>query len=242
MRGSNIAVIVLAVAAFLFAGCGGPEERIKERSLATPEPTATPGERPISGSLHVEGTSSGGQEPYHGALTIEPTGDLYSFRWSITKGSRVGTGVQYGNQAAATFAASGAGKGCGVVLYKVLTGGNLDGRTARWGADKFGIEKAERTEGTTFAGKYSVTGTTDDGQPYSGTMLITKDGDGYDVEWNTGQRQVGFAIWRGSAAAVTFGGPDCGFAFYDISSNGSLDGFWGGQKQITFGKETAKRQ
>ena len=238
----SVAVTAVCVAAaFLFA-CGGPAERIKERANATPEVTPTPGERPISGSLQVDGTSAGGQDPYHGALEIVPLGDVYSFKWSVTKGSRTGTGVQNGNNAAVSFASSGAGKGCGVVLYKVLTGGNLDGRTVGWGDEKFGMEKAEKVDGTNFPGKYKVTGTTADGKPYSGSMEIQKDGEGYDVQWKTDKALVGFAIWRGSVAAVSFGGPQCGFALYDISSNGSLDGFWGGQKEITFGKESAKRQ
>jgi len=29
---------------------------------------------------------------------------------------------------------------------------------------------------------------------------------------------------------------------YDIKSNGNMEGNWGGQKSVTFGTETAKRQ
>ena len=173
---------------------------------------------------------------------IAPTGDTYSFKWSTTKGSSVGTAVQYGTNVAVSTASTGGGKGCGVTLFKILPGGKLDGRTVLFGASKFGMEKGEQTEGNTFVGKYSITGTTAEGQPYSGSATVTKDGEGYDFAWNTDKKVVGFAMWRGSTAAVTFGGNDCGFALYDISGAGNLDGFWGGQKQVTFGKETAKRQ
>jgi hypothetical protein len=223
------------------AACGGPGERIKDIQKQTPVPTPTPGEREISGAFEVTGTNSGGLEPYTGSLTVEPQGDLYSFRWRLTKGTLVGTGVQYGSSAAASFAPTGGGKGCGVGLYKIASDGTLDGRIARWGEDKFAIEKATRSEGTTFVGKYSITGTTADGNPYTGTLEIKKDGAGYDFDWKTDKPLVGFAFWKGSVTAVTFGGPQCSFALYDITSNGGLEGDWGSQRQVTFGKETAKR-
>ena len=201
----------------------------------------TPGEREISGLFQVIGTASGGLDPYTGTLEVQPQGDLYSFRWTLPTGNRVGTGVEYGDHVAATFAATGGGKGCGVMLYKVSgDGANLSGRSAMFGDQKFAIENATRTEGTTFDGKYSVTGTTVDGHPYSGTLETKKNGDGYVFLWKTDHQFGGFGIWRGNVAAVSLGGPQCSFALYDISGN-TLDGFWGGQKQITFGKETAKR-
>jgi hypothetical protein len=239
------AVVISAIAFFtmlLLSACGGPEERIRERAAITPIPSPTPGERAIAGSFVINGSASGGLDEYTGSLTVVPKGDNYEFRWATTKGTRVGTGVQMGSATAATFASTGGGKGCGVGLYKIAPDGTLDGRVAMWGEEKFALEKATRTEGTTFVGKYSVTGTTADGKPYSGSLEIKKDGSGYDFVWKLDKPNVGFAIWKGSVAAVSFGGRQCGFALYDISSNGSLEGDWGGQKQVTFGKETAKRQ
>ena len=116
----------------------------------------------------------------------------------------------------------------------------MSGRSADLGDQKFAIESATRTDGTSFDGKYSITGTTAEGQPYSGSLDVRKDGEGYDFTWKTDKTLSGFGTWRGSYAAVGFGGPQCSFALYDIAGN-SLDGYWGGQKQITFGKESAKR-
>ncbi|HEY2846810.1 MAG TPA: hypothetical protein VGI80_03270 [Pyrinomonadaceae bacterium] len=232
---------LIVVLTFLSIACGGPAERIKEREKAISSPTPTPGEREIAGAFQVSGTAAGRPDPYTGALAIEPQGDLYSFRWTLSTGNRVGTAVEYGDHAAASFAPTGAGKGCGVMLYKVSgDGASLDGRSAMWGEQKFAIEKGERTEGTGFEGKYSLTGTTTDGKPYSGSLEIKKQGEGYIFLWKTDHQFGGFGIWRGSVAAVSFGGPQCSFALYDISGN-TLDGFWGGQKQLSFGKETAKR-
>ncbi|MBK7393348.1 MAG: hypothetical protein IPI64_08620 [Chloracidobacterium sp.] len=233
---------LLLSAACLLISCGGPAERIKETAAITPTPSPTPAERDISGNFLITGSAANEMDPYTGSLSVVPKGDNYEFRWATTKGTRVGTGVQLGSTAAVSFAATGAGKGCGVVLYKIASDGSLDGRNVMWGEEKFGTENAVRVEGTGFVGKYMGTGTMADGKTYLGSLAIVKDGAGYDFSWLTDKPQVGFGIWKGSYAAVSFGGRQCSFALYDIQSNGSLEGNWGGQKQVTFGTETAKRQ
>ena len=233
---------LLLLAAFFTAACGGPSERIRETSVKQPTPAQTPSERLISGVFNVEGAGDNDADPYTGVLTITNQGDIYGFRWSTTRGSRVGVGVQIGNTTAASYSSPGAGQGCGVVLYKIASNGSLDGRTARWGEDKFGTEKATRVEGTGFVGKYKVEGTASDGRPYTSDLSIIKDGAGYDFEWKSDKMQVAFGTWKGSVAAASFGGRQCSFALYDVQSNGNLEGNWGGQKAVTFGKETAKRQ
>lgn len=208
----------------------------------TPAPSPTPAEREISGVFKVSGTAANETEPYNGVLTVAPSGDVYGFRWQLNRGNRVGTGVQLGNVIAVSYAVPGGGKGCGVTVYRIASDGSIEGRIAQWNEPKFGTEKAKRVEGDNFPGKYLVTGKTLDGKDYTGDLIIKKDGAGYDFEWLTEKPQVGFGIWKGSYAAVSFGGRQCSFALYDISSNGSLEGNWGGQKSVTFGKETAKRQ
>lgn len=221
---------------------GGPSQRIKDIEAQKPTPGPTPGEREISGVFNVTGADVNGNDAYSGVLNVAPQGDAYSFRWTTTHGAHNGTGVQIGDATAVSYANPGGGTGGGVVLYKIASDGSLDGRIAYWGESKYGIEKAMRVEGTGFIGKYSVTGTGTDGKSYDGTLKITKDGGGYDLEWQTEKPQVGFGIWKGSTAAVSFGGRQCSFALYNITSNGNMDGNWGGQKQVTFGNESAKRQ
>ena len=217
----------------------------------TPAPTATPTEREISGVFNVSGTAANDTAPYNGVLTVAPSGDVYEFRWALNKGTFAGTGVQLGNVTAVSFARVGGGKGCGVALYRIASDGSMEGRVAQWGEGEFGTEKATRVEGDNFPGKYLVTGHRSDGTEYEGSLAIVKDGSGYDFEWTldaigghekVGIRRVGFGIWKGSYGAVSFGGRQCSFALYDITSNGNLEGSWGGQKSVTFGKETAKRQ
>lgn len=224
------------------SGCGGSPENKPANQQANKTPSPTPGEREISGVFTITGAGANGIDEYSGVLNIANQGDVYGFRWQTNRGSRVGTGVQFGNATAASYAATGGGKGCGVALYKIESDGSLDGRIAKWGETTFGIEKATRTEGRGFVGKYAVAGRDSDGKDYSSTLSIKKDGSGYDFEWQTGKSQVGFGIWKGSIAAVSFGGRQCSFALYDIQTNGNLEGNWGGQKAVTFGTETAKRQ
>ncbi len=147
---------------------------------------------------------------------------------------------------AASFAAPGGGKDCGVVLYKVASDGSLEGRVAKWGYYVLGTEEATRIEGRGFVGKYEVSGSY--GHPYKGTLTITKDGSGYVFDWKLDDPEAGpfnriaFGTLKGSYAAASFGGRQCSFAMYDIQSNGNLEGNWGGQRAVTFGTETAKRQ
>lgn len=238
----KICLSLLTASVIFSVSCGGPAERIKEASAKSPSPVPTVSERLISGAFDVEGAGANESEPYSGLLTIAPQGDLYSFRWATTRGSRSGVGVQIGDATAATYAATGGGDGCGVVLYKIASDGSLDGRIARWGEEKFATEKATRVEGTGFVGKYTVVGLTAAGEQYTGTLNIKKDGAGYDLEWRTGDKTVvAFGIWKGSLAAASFGGRQCSFALYDVHSNGNLEGNWGGQKAVTFGRESAKR-
>ncbi len=235
-------LLLLSLFISLTFSCGGGAEIKSENKPTVKTPAPTLAEREISGVFNVAGADVTGNDPYIGILNVAPQGDAYSYRWTTTRGSHNGVGVQIGESTAASYANPGGGQGCGVVLYKIASDGSLDGRTAMWGEYKYGTEKAIRVEGTGFVGKYNVTGTAIDGKSYIGTLKITKDGGGYDFEWQTGKAQVGFGTWKGSVAAASFGGHQCSFTLYAIQGNGNMEGTWGGQKSVTFGTETAKRQ
>lgn len=241
---------LVMLTALIFAGCGGPGDRIRDidsQQQAAPQPTQT--EREISGQYNVSGAGANGNAPYSGLLTIAPQGDVYAFRWQLTNGTQTGTGIQIGNAVAASSAATGAGKECGVMLVKIASDGSLDGKIAMWSQEKASVIKAVRTEGRGFVGEYSISGMLPDGVTgFAGTMAIAKDGQGYTIDWlqdyetQKDQAFVAFGIWKGSVAAGSFGGRQCGFVLYDVSSNGNLEGNWGGQRAVTFGTESAKRQ
>lgn len=219
-------------------GCGSPPDPPVKPVANTNSNTPAP-ERAISGVYNVSGAM--GTDEYSGVLTVTNQGDAYNFRWMTNQGSRIGVGIQMEDTAAVTFARTGGGDGCGVVLYKIAPDGTLTGRTARWGEYRFGTEEAVRTKGDRFIGEYSISGTDVDGEEYKGTLAIKKNGQGHEFEWKTPKPLIGFGIWKGSHAAVSYGGPQCSFAVYSILSNGNLEGNWGGQRSVEFGTETAKQ-
>lgn len=244
----NLACLLLFIPCLLASCGGGPGERIKQIAAITPTPSPPPTEREISGVFNVTGASENGNDPYTGVLNIAPQGDAYSFRWMTTHGAHNGTGIQMADATAVSYANPGGGKGCGVWLFKIDTvKGTLEGRSVIWGEDNYSTENATRIEGTGFAGTYKFTHKSSDGQDTKGTLKISKDGSGFDFLWTQDKddakaRVPAFGIWKGSYAAASFGGRQCSFALYDIKGNGNMEGNWGGQKSVTFGTETAKRQ
>ena len=175
-------------------------------------------------------------------MTVENREDGYRFNWQTNLAKYSGTGIQLGDAVAVAYSESGDGKECGVVLYKIAPDGSLDGRVATDGEFTFGTEKAVRLEGTSFDGKYAVTGKTNYGREYKGTIDIKRNGSGYQTTWKTGAERVGFGTWRGDRAAIGFGGVECSFVLFQVKSGGNLEGFWGSQRTVAFGRETAKRQ
>ncbi len=219
----------------------GPDLSNVNRSSASNANSAA-AELELSGDYAITGADENGQNPYEGTLDLRNEGDAYKVLRQTKTSRTSGVGVQMGDALAAVLAEGDQGKGCGVMLYKISPNGSLDGKMAKWGEYSFGTEKAVRTEGTSFVGKYAVTGRTNDGKDYQGNITIEKMGSGYFLTWNTPVVSgVGFGIWRGDRAAIGFGGKQCTFAIYKVNSAKSLDGFWGSQRAITFGTETAKK-
>lgn len=228
----------LAFALFILS-CGPPN--ITTPPSAPSSSSALPA-RELSGDYKVTGTDEGGNPSYTGALSVRNEGDGYRFRWTTTRESHDGVGVQMGDAVAVSYARTGGGKGCGAVVYRILPDGTLNGRIARWGEYTFGSESATRVEGSGFVGKYDVKGSTSDGKPYTGTLEISKSGSGYLFEWKVEKPYVAFGTWQGTVAAASFGGNQCSFMLFDIEGNGDLEGHSGGQRSLAFGQETAERQ
>jgi hypothetical protein len=136
----NATFAALGVSAAICA-CGGPGDRIKEISNKAPLPSPTQGERELSGVYTVTGSGPNEADPYKGVLNITPSGDVYGLRWQTNRGTRIGTAVQIGDAAGATVAGTGAGNGCGIVLYRISPDGALDGRHVMWNGAAFGTEK-----------------------------------------------------------------------------------------------------
>jgi hypothetical protein len=193
----------------------------------------------IAGKYSVTGTNPNGTA-YKGDLEVIKHGDVYQFRWS-GGATYDGVGVQLGDVIAVAFTTGENGKGCGVVDYDIADdGATLDGKWGYWGTDEAGTEKAKRTIGSGLIGEYDATGTNPDGKQYKVQIAIVPAGSGYKFAWSNNSE--GFGIRRGDNVAVGIGGARCGFVSYEVKSDGSLDGVWGGYGSEKTGTEKATKQ
>lgn len=201
-----------------------------------------PASADIAGDYTATGTNPGGGGAYDAALKVTPRGDVYQFSWVSGTHQYDGVGVKTDNAVAVSFTDGGDGKGCGVVLYKIGADGSLDGKAGYWGVNDSESETATRTSGSDLEGNYSVKGKSPEGKDYTGTLAIKKAGEGYTVEWKVGSTFSGFGVRNGKFLAVGFGGKQCSFVSYEVTSDGSLDGRWGSSGSTSFGTELAKKK
>jgi hypothetical protein len=82
------------------------------------------------------------------------------------------------------------------------------------------------------AGKYDCAGDNGNGSKYKGTVEITVNGDGYEVEWTIGDdTHIGVGIWENerlscSWATVVNGKVQMGVVVYKREKDGTLTGKW----------------
>jgi hypothetical protein len=250
VKNTNSLITLFIVGAVLFTAgfaCNTDAGKNGEPHVASPETntasnTVTTAAKPkdITGDYEATGTNPNGGGGYKADLTITPRGDVYQFSWKSGGKSYDGVGVMTDGEVAVSYTNGTNGKGCGVVLYKIGADGSLDGRSGYWGVNTMETEKATRTSGSDLEGSYDLTGKNPEGKEYKGTLKVRKDGDGYTFDWNAGSQFSGFGIKADNFVAVGFGGKQCAFVGYDIQSDGTLAGKWGGQGSTKFGTETAK--
>jgi hypothetical protein len=192
----------------------------------------------IAGKYNVAGSNPDGGV-YKGTLEIIPHGDVYQFRWNA--GTQYdGVGVANGSVVAVAFANGPNGKGCGVIDYAIASDGALDGKWGYWGVNQAGSEKATRTSGSGLEGDYDATGKNPDGKEYKAKLTVEPAGNLYRFVWSNNTDGVG--IKQGNNVAVGIGGARCGFVAYEIRSDGTLDGIWGGYGSDKTGTEKATKQ
>lgn len=201
--------------------------------------SATSAPKPdIAGKYNITGTNPDGAA-YKGTLAVITRGDVYQFRWDA--GSQYdGVGIQNGNIIAVAYTTGANGKGCGVVDYDIQGDGTLDGKWGYWGTNEMGTETAMRTGGSSLVGEYDATGKNPDGKQYKAKLTVEPAGNLYHFVWSNNSDGVG--IKRGNNVAVGIGGTRCGFVTYQVQSDGSLDGLWGGGGSDKTGTEKATKQ
>ncbi len=244
---SLIAVIFIA----LSIACGGSSTNTTSNTTTNTTTTASPASSPststtsakkldIAGKYDATGSNPDGGGQYEAELNVTPRDDVYQFSWASGGKSYDGVGVLSDNRVAVSYTDGANGKGCGVALFKIAADGSMSSKNGYWGENKMEIETATRTSGTDLEGEYTIAGKNPKGEAYKGTLKVTKDGDGYVFNWNTGNAFSGFGIRAGEFVAVGFGGKQCAFVGYDVLDDGTLAGKWGSQNSKKFGTETAK--
>lgn len=192
----------------------------------------------IAGNYSITGTNPDGGS-YKGTLEVIAHGDVYQFRWNA--GSQYdGVGVQNGKVIAVSYTTGTDGKGCGVVDYDIQGDGTLTGKWGYWGTNEAGTETATRTRGSGLEGEYDGSGKNPDGKQYKVKLTVEPAGNLYHFVWSN--NSDGLGIKRGNNVAVGIGGSRCGFVTYQVQSDGTLDGIWGGGGSDKTGTERAVKQ
>jgi hypothetical protein len=234
-------LISFAVACKLGSSPSTSSEKTGSASGSSTANAATAGTAPaanIAGKYNITGTNPNGA-PYKGTLEIIAHGDVYQFRWNA--GAQYdGVGILNGNVVAVAFASGEKGEGCGVVDYMIRGDGALDGKWGYWGVNESGTERATRSSGSGLEGEYDATGRNPNGKEYKVRITVRPAGELYKFVWSNNTDGIG--IKRGANVAVGIGGERCGFVAYEIRSDGTLDGVWGGSGAETTGTEKAIRQ
>lgn len=211
--------------------------RTASNSNAASVPTPPPPN--IAGKYKIVGTNPSGTI-YRGQLEVIKHGDIYQFRWNAGNQSD-GVGVQNGNVVAVAFASGANGKGCGVVDYDIASDGSLDGKWGYWGTNESGTETATRISGPGLEGEYDGIGKNPNGTQYNVKITVEPAGGNlYRFSWSNNTEGVG--IKRRNNVAIGIGGARCGFVTYEVMSDGTLDGIWGGYGSDKTGTEKATKQ
>lgn len=211
-------------------------------TTTTSNSTATSPPTDIAGSYEITGTNENGAGQYKGTLAVTNRGDVYQFSWNTAGKKYDGVGVRTDNAIGVAFAEGDDGKGCGVVLYKIGADGTLDGKAGYWGNNTSETETAKRTSGTDLDGQYDVSGKNIAGNAYTGKLAIKPVGAGYTFAWSAGVTLDGFGVKQGDKVAAGIGGAKCGFVAYEVGSDGTLTGKWGGYGSRSVGIEVAKKR
>lgn len=196
----------------------------------------------ISGKYSATGTNVNGRGNYEADLVVTRRDDVYQFSWDSQGTEYEGVGVQVDDKVAVSFTQGGDGSGCGVILYEVGSGGTLDGKTGYWGANNTESETATPKNGSGLEGEYDVEGTNLKGEKYKMDLTVKKQNEGYKFNWTGNNPWEGFGIRQDDTVSVGFGGKQCGFVAYEIKSDGTLEGKWGGQGSTSFGTEKAMKK
>lgn len=206
----------------------------------------------FSGAYTVPGVSRDGSR-YAGAMDITAFGDGYRVTQTYADGTVYrGVGNDVGGPVlAVSFLSDGLPS---VAIYQISSSTTLEGYWQNYGSIKEGQETAILGRGLLstgriinsarydYSGSYNIEGTESDGSKYEGRMNVSPFGDGYRVEFVSGQN-----IWRGIAndigryLAISYqAGSIPSINIFERTDNGSsLRGYWQDYNNSKEGTENA---
>lgn len=190
----------------------------------------------LSGNYNIASASDIQGRPYRGAVKINRTGESYQISWSIPGNqSYTGFGIPVGDVLGVGW---GVGGRFGVAVYEI-NGGVLRGKWTGSGLNgAVGIEVLQGPDGLNGTYKITESRSVPNGNPYTGSVIITPNGDTYTVMWNLANESYsGIGVRQGDVLVVGWGigSRSVGVVGYTVVGNW-LNGKWanpGGTKTGT---------
>jgi hypothetical protein len=182
-----------------------------------PSAIATPA---LGGIYRVEGKNPNGTT-YRGMVALTRVGAQFRFNWWISSQVFSGEGQFAGRMLVVEWGDKHP------VIYTFASGGTLNGEWADGSATERLDLFARAAEGPTSIreGRYRVAGRNGNGSQYSGSLVMARQGDQYQLNWRVGSSSFqGSGRLQGNILTVDWGQTTP--VVYALGSNGSLKGLW----------------
>ena len=174
----------------------------------------------LSGIYRVEGTNPAGTK-YRGMAALTRVGAQFRFNWWISTQVFSGEGHFAGRMLVVEWGDKHP------VIYTFASGGTLNGEWADGSAserlDLFA--RAAESPVSIREGRYRVTGRNPNGTQYAGTLVMSRQGNRYQLNWRVGSSSFrGTGILQGNILPVDWG--QSAPVVYAVAADGSLKGLW----------------
>jgi Caspase domain len=196
----------------------GAERKKEEEQAGQPEQQATA--PTLTGVYRATGTNPNGSK-YTGMVALAQDNDNFKLTWWIGKDVFKGSGHFAGKMLVINWGDNTP------VIYSFGDEGALDGEWADGSATEtlMPVGTAAADEVAHPEGQYRVEGSNADGQEYKGTVIITKKGKTFRLNWQVGDDEYeGDGTLEGNLLTVDWGSSTP--VVYALGDDGSLRGLW----------------
>jgi uncharacterized caspase-like protein len=207
---------------FIFRPEGAEASEQEEQEQQAEEPAEAATAPNLTGVYRASGTNPNGSK-YTGMVALNQEKDDFKLTWWIGKDEFHGSGNYAGKMLVINWGDKTP------VIYSFGDEGALDGEWADGSATETLTPAATATteDVSPPEGEYSVEGRNIDGQEYSGTVTISKEGDDYKLNWKVGESEYeGDGTFDGNLLTVNWGNSTP--VVYALGDDGSLKGLWAG--------------